>query len=97
MMVGPQTSFDLLKLTKIAGAGTYVDVTPAILQPQTAWYGRNLISYSEPFMNQQEKRFWPHSRNSHRNPLFTNSAANAPSITFDLLFTITKVNKLSPN
>ena len=29
MMVGPQTSFDLLKLTKIAGAGTYVDVTPA--------------------------------------------------------------------
>ena len=32
-------------------------------------YGRNLISYSEPFMNQQEKRFWPHSRNTHRNPL----------------------------
>ena len=32
-------------------------------------YGRNLISYSEPFMNQQEKRFWPHSRNTHWNPL----------------------------
>ena len=26
---GPQRSFDLLKLTKIAGAGTYVDVTHA--------------------------------------------------------------------
>ena len=41
---GPQTSFDLLKLTKIAGAGTYVDVTQFTGSIQKLHLDKNILS-----------------------------------------------------